>query len=156
MLTNVCYLVALQTRYHLDYTFIMTITVNSPFTGRPVKIREKDVGRAVTDEDGGIFYVFPKKDGRGYYGAPTRAGGERDEERAARNEARAMGSKHKGVQRGQVQITKSRGSHGMKKLFLFLFLLIVAILAWAVIFGPLKEVARDLVGGEAVIEDTLP
>ncbi len=131
----------------------MTITVDSPFTGRPVKIREKDVGRAVTDEDGGIFYVFPKKDGSGYYGAPTRAGGERDEERAARNEARAKGSKHKGVQRGQVEITQARRSHGMKKLFLFLFLLIFAVAAWAVIFGPLKEVARDLVGGEAAIEE---
>ncbi len=156
MLSIACYLVVLQTRYLLDYTFLMTITVDSPFTGRPVKIREKDVGRAVTDEDGGIFYVFPKKDGSGYYGAPTRAGGERDEERAARNEARAKGSKHKGVQRGQKQITQSRGSRGMNKLFLFLFLLIVTVTTWAVIFGPLKEVVRDLVGGEAVIEETLP
>lgn len=134
----------------------MTITVSSPFTGRPVKIREKDVGRAVTDEDGGIFYVFPKKDGSGYYGAPTRVGGERDEERAARNEARAKGSKQTGVQRGQVQITKARRSHFRGKLIFIMFILLVAAAAWAVIFGPLKEVARDLVGGEAVIEDTLP
>ena len=133
----------------------MTITVSSPFTGRPVKIREKDVGRAVTDEDGGIFYVFPKKDGSGYYGAPTRVGGERDEERAARNEARAKGSKQTGVQRGQVQITKARRSHFRGKLIFIMFILLVAAAAWAVIFGPLKDVARGLMGEDTSIEGSL-
>lgn len=134
----------------------MTISVNSPFTGRPVKIREKDVGRAVTDEDGGIFYVFPKKDGSGYYGAPTRAGGEKDEARAIRNEERAKGSKKTGVKRGQVQITQARHSHRLGLLFKLVFLLIVAGLVWAVFFGPLKEMARDLIGGAMSSEEILP
>ena len=33
----------------------MPIVINSPFSGKPVKIRDQDVGRAVKDEEGRIF-----------------------------------------------------------------------------------------------------
>ena len=57
----------------------MTITVPSPHSGRPVKVREQDVGRAVRDEEGRIFYVLPKRESEGYYGARTRTGSDKDE-----------------------------------------------------------------------------
>ena len=116
----------------------MTITVNSPFTGRPVKIREKDVGRAVTDEDGGIFYVLPKEDGSGYYGAPTRHGGVKDEQRAGVQESRIGGAAHVAAQREHLQRTHSRRSRGKGKLIFLLLVVIAAAAGWAVLFGPLK------------------
>jgi len=56
----------------------MGITIYSPFSGREVKIRDNDLGKAVKDEEGRMFYVLPRPDGSGYYAAPTRAGGEKD------------------------------------------------------------------------------
>jgi hypothetical protein len=41
------------------------------------------VGRAVRDETGRIFYVLPKQDGSGHYGALTRTGSLEDEQRTA-------------------------------------------------------------------------
>ena len=46
----------------------MPIVVNSPYSGESVKIRDQDVGRAVKDRDGKVFYVLPRSDGSGYYG----------------------------------------------------------------------------------------
>ncbi len=62
----------------------MPITVLSPFSGRPVKVRDQDIGRAVRDEEGRIFYVVPRADGTGHYGSPTRKGSEKDEQRYAK------------------------------------------------------------------------
>lgn len=59
----------------------MPVTVNSPYSGRPVKVRDQDVGRAVRDEDGRVFYVVPRASGEGFYAAPTRKGSEKDEQR---------------------------------------------------------------------------
>lgn len=59
----------------------MPITVLSPFSGRPVKVRDQDVNRAVRDEEGRIFYAVQRADGSGYYGSPTRKGSEKDEQR---------------------------------------------------------------------------
>jgi hypothetical protein len=60
----------------------MAITVYSPYNSQPVEVREQDVGRAVKDGDGRTFYVLAKSDGTGYYGAMTRMGGQKDEDRA--------------------------------------------------------------------------
>ncbi|MEO1235268.1 MAG: hypothetical protein AAFX76_00625 [Planctomycetota bacterium] len=59
----------------------MPLTVNSPYSGRPVKIRDQDIGRAVRDEEGRVFYVVPRSSGEGYYTAPTRKGSAKDEAR---------------------------------------------------------------------------
>lgn len=59
----------------------MPITINSPYSGRPVKIRDQDIGRAVRDEEDRIFYVVSRASGEGYYAAPTRKGSEKDEQR---------------------------------------------------------------------------
>ncbi len=50
----------------------MAITVDSPYSGKPVKVREQDVRRAVRDEEGRIFYVLPRPDGSGFVGSKTR------------------------------------------------------------------------------------
>jgi hypothetical protein len=69
----------------------MAITIYSPYNSQPVEVREQDVGRAVKDGEGRTFYVLAKSDGTGYYGAMTRMGGQKDEDRAADIEYR---SKH--------------------------------------------------------------
>jgi FKBP-type peptidyl-prolyl cis-trans isomerase len=60
---------------------VMPLIVNSPFSGRPVKIRDQDVGRAVRDEENRIFYAVERSDGKGYYGSPTRKGLAKNEQR---------------------------------------------------------------------------
>ena len=67
----------------------MAITVNSPYSGKPVKVRDQDVRRAVRDEGGRIFYVLPRSDGSGFFGSMTRAGGEKEERRAAEAQTKA-------------------------------------------------------------------
>ena len=59
----------------------MPLTIHSPHSGHPVKIRDEDIGRAVRDEQNKIFYVVPRASGEGYYGAITRKGSAKDEER---------------------------------------------------------------------------
>ena len=54
----------------------MAIIVHSPYSGLPVKVREQDVGRAVRDAAGKIFYVLPRPDGKGHFGSSIRGGGE--------------------------------------------------------------------------------
>lgn len=59
----------------------MAITVYSPHSGHPVKVRDQDLGRAIRDEAGRIFYVVERSDGTGYYGSLTRHGSDKDEQR---------------------------------------------------------------------------
>ncbi len=62
----------------------MSLIVRSPFSGQPVKVRDQDVGRAVRDEEGRVFYVVPFADGNGFYASPTRNGGPKEEDRYRR------------------------------------------------------------------------
>jgi hypothetical protein len=119
----------------------MPITVLSPFSGRPVKVREQDAGRAVKDEEGRLFYVLPKSDGSGYYGAATRAGNPKEEERALELEAKvAVGA---GKAKDQVEISlkpinvKPSNSGAIVKLVIVL--IILGGLAWLFFYGPAKE-----------------
>ena len=66
----------------------MPLTVLSPHSGRPVKVRSEDLGRAVRDEGGRIFYVVPRSNGEGYYAALTRKGSPKDEQRYDKLEQR--------------------------------------------------------------------
>ncbi len=59
----------------------MPIVILSPYSGRPVKIRDKDIGRSVRDEENRIFYVVSRSQGEGYYASLTRNGSEKDEKR---------------------------------------------------------------------------
>lgn len=52
----------------------------SPYSGHPVKIREQDLGRALRDEQGRVFYVVEDPE-HGRYAARTRKGSPKDLER---------------------------------------------------------------------------
>ena len=56
------------------------VTILSPYSGRPVKIREHDLGRALRDEQGRVFYVVEDPE-HGRYAARTRKGSEKDLQR---------------------------------------------------------------------------
>ncbi len=59
----------------------MAITVYSPHSGKPVKVRDEDIGRALRDEEGRIFYVITRDDGKGLYASFTRKGSDKDQQR---------------------------------------------------------------------------
>lgn len=60
----------------------------SPYSGRPVKIREQDLGRALRDEQGRVFYVVEDPE-HGRYAARTRKGSPKDLERYREIEAKS-------------------------------------------------------------------
>jgi len=64
------------------------IQVNSPYDNNPVKVLEKDIGRAVKDGEGRTFYVLPKSDGSGYFGAISRADPGKEEADAVHRETK--------------------------------------------------------------------
>lgn len=59
----------------------MSFTIHSPHSGQPVKVREQDLGRAIRDEGGRLFYVVQRAEGEGHYGSLTRKGSAQDETR---------------------------------------------------------------------------
>ncbi len=65
----------------------MPITILSPYSGKPVKVRDQDVGRAIRDEERRIFYIVEGADGKGPYASMTRNGSDRDLERYRKLEA---------------------------------------------------------------------
>ncbi|MBI1367920.1 MAG: hypothetical protein GC162_04620 [Planctomycetes bacterium] len=125
----------------------MSIAVVSPFTGHEVKVRPQDVGKAMKDDMGNMFYVLPRPDGEGYYTAPTKAGGQRDIDKydamlAKMNKAKETGAAGSAVQIAAAQRGGSaKSSGGMVKLIIAAA--VIGALAWAVLFGPLK----GLLGG---------
>lgn len=56
------------------------VTLLSPYSGRPVVVREQDLGRAIRDEAGRIFYVVEDAE-HGRYASMTRKGSAKDLER---------------------------------------------------------------------------
>ena len=68
----------------------MPITIRSPHNGRPVKVREQDVGRAIRDDEGNIFYVLARSDGQGHYGSRTRQGSPEEEQHYQQIEAQPI------------------------------------------------------------------
>lgn len=64
------------------------IHVNSPYDNNPVKVLEKDIGKAVKDGEGRMFYVLPRSDGSGYFGAISRKDAGKEEQEAAHRDAK--------------------------------------------------------------------
>ena len=108
----------------------MAITIYSPHSGRPVMVREQDVGRAVRDDSGRVFYVLQKQDGGGHYGSRTRIGGaEQEQHAAAMAAAPAPAPAEAEVQdRPSVQVhdARGRGRPGRWRRVVILVLLLVA------------------------------
>jgi peptidylprolyl isomerase len=56
------------------------VTILSPYSGRPVVVREQDLGRAIRDDQGKVFYVVEDAE-HGRYASMTRKGSPKDLER---------------------------------------------------------------------------
>ena len=105
----------------------MPITVNSPFSGKPVKIRDQDVGRAVRDEENRIFYVLARSDGEGFYSAPTRKGGEKEQQRYIEMLGKTAQAREAAQSAQQVHDARGRGRSGRRGRLLLVLLVLIVI-----------------------------
>ncbi|MEX0776826.1 MAG: hypothetical protein WD042_14070 [Phycisphaeraceae bacterium] len=102
------------------------IHINSPYSGDPVKIRDQDIGRAVRDGEGRVFYALPRSDGNGYYGSITRIGGPKEESQYLAMEAKVEHGRAVGEERSQRQVHDASGKRrGRGRMLVAIFLLIV-------------------------------
>ncbi|HEX7009994.1 MAG TPA: FKBP-type peptidyl-prolyl cis-trans isomerase [Phycisphaeraceae bacterium] len=114
----------------------MPIIVLSPHSGRPVKVRDQDISRAVRDEAGRIFYVVPRSDGKGYYAALTRHGSPKDEQRYQELEAQAARQQELAAQSIESvhDATGRRRTHPLRQAVMWLLLLLIlAALVYSVL-----------------------
>ncbi len=118
----------------------MPLIVLSPYSGNPVKVRDQDIGRAIRDEEGRIFYVVQSaEEGGGYYASMTRNGSAKDEERY--RELRAKTARQAEVARESVAAVHDatgKPRRGVGRFVLILLLLVIlAVLGYIgfVIFG---------------------
>jgi len=120
----------------------MSMIVHSPYDGHPVKVRDQDLERAIRDNEGRIFYAVRRSSGQGYYGALTRQGSEKDEQRYLEMLEKMDRAHEVGAQRSAQQIHdatgKATGTGVMRWLALFIILTVIAVVAWLV-FGPDKN-----------------
>ncbi len=130
----------------------MPITINSPYSGRPVKIRDQDIGRAVRDEEDRIFYVVARASGKGYYAAPTRKGSDKDEQRYDAMQQKMDTTQEQVTQQHQaVHDATGRRRHSpvLRRLLLLLILAVLAVAGYAAYFlstGGTIEELLDQVG----------
>jgi hypothetical protein len=106
------------------------IVINSPYSGKPVKVREQDIGRAVRDEEGRIFYLVQRADGSGYYSAMTRKGSAREEEAYDAMAAKGAVAKASGATHSARQIHDASGrrrSNVRGKLVILALLILVIV-----------------------------
>ena len=120
----------------------MPITVNSPYSGRPVKVRDADIERAVRDEEGRVFYVVKRPSGEGYYAALTRKGSAKDEARYDGMETKMDTAREVGAERSAAQVHDATGRRRpgtvRRAVILFVIVLLLAAAAWFVLgrFAP--------------------
>ncbi len=122
----------------------MWIEVASPHSGRMVRVRLKDVGRSVRDEEGRIFFVLDRSDGGGYYASLTRTGGAKAEKEYLDMLDKQDAAKASGEERSQQQIFDATGKARSKlkgRVLLVLILAALAAAAWAFTLGPLAKKA---------------
>ena len=110
----------------------MPITILSPHSGKPVKIRDQDVGRAVRDEEKRVFYVLERPDGGGHYAALTRQGGEKELARYDKLEAKtSAGATHvQQVAAAHDARGPGRSGGGLRLMVILVVLAAVLVGAW--------------------------
>jgi len=117
----------------------MWIEINSPHSNRPVRVRDKDIGRSVRDEEGRIFFVLPRTTGDGYYASITRTGGPKEEQKYFDMLAKEEVAKSTGEAVTQRQVhdaTGRRRSSWKGKLVIVVLLLMVLALVYLFTVGP--------------------
>ena len=100
------------------------IYVNSPHDNNPVKVLEKDIGRAVKDNEGRTFYVLPKSDGSGYFGAFSRADAAKEEADALHRESQEQRAAEAAA--APVHVVGHSQRSGGKMLILLILLALIA------------------------------
>jgi hypothetical protein len=124
----------------------MAITVLNPFDGEPMKVRDTDAGRAVKDKQGRIFYVLPRSDGQGYYGATTRAGNPKEEQRAMELEVKASAAA--GHTQASVQGRPVAKKSAMGKIIVLIIIMLLAAAGAAYFMG--------MIGGGSATQTVTP
>ncbi|MEM1212556.1 MAG: FKBP-type peptidyl-prolyl cis-trans isomerase [Planctomycetota bacterium] len=141
----------------------MPLTIHSPYSGKPVKVRDQDVGRAIRDEEGRIFYVVQRTSGQGVYAAVTRKGSEKDEQRYDALLTKSATARAVGQERSRQQVLDATGKQRgrqRRRLVLVVLVLLGAIAggAWAVWSGLIDAqsvpLLREVWPGEAQEEPT--
>ncbi len=110
----------------------MAIIVHSPYDGQPVKVRDQDLGRAIRDGEGRVFYAVKRSDGQGYYGALTRKGSDKDEKRYLEMLEKMETARGVGKVRSEAQLHDATGGKSGPGLFAWVLLLIIAAIIAAV------------------------
>ena len=125
---------------------LMPFVIHSPFDGQPVKIRDKDIGRAIRDKENRIFYVIPNSTGEGYYSSPTRQGGLKDEQRYQRMmEKTAQTAKNVREEAATtLDATGTRRKGGKGKL-VFLILVVIVVIVGYYVWKNYGDEVQDLV-----------
>ena len=116
----------------------MEIKVNSPHSGRPVIVREADVGRALRDENAKVFYVLRQSDDKGYYGSRTRAGGSQEERNYIEISTRSSEADLSESAPPMHDLTGNRRPRSRGKLVILVLVVIALVIAllWALTVGP--------------------
>ena len=124
----------------------MPFVIHSPFDGQPVKIRDKDIGRAIRDKENRIFYVLPNSTGEGYYSAPTRQGGLKDEQKYQRMmEKTARTAKNVREEAAEtLDATGTSRKKGKGKL-VFLVLVVIVVIVGYYVWKNYGDEVKDLV-----------
>ncbi len=128
----------------------MAIIVHSPHDGHPVKVRDQDLERAIRDGEGRIFYAVKRTDGQGYYGALTRKGSDKDEQRYLDMLEKMKTAREVGKQRSEEQIHDATGKASRSGALRWVILLLLAGAIAAVMWYLVKT---DTIPG---LRDALP
>lgn len=104
----------------------MAMIVHSPHDGQPVKVRDQDLERAIRDGEGRIFYAVKRSDGQGYYGALTRKGSDKDEQRYLDMIEKMQKAREVGKQRSAEQVHDATGKASRPGTMRWVILLVLA------------------------------
>ena len=116
----------------------MPITVFSPYNSKPVVVRDADVGRAVRDQGGKVFYVLQTSDGKSHYGSPTRNSSPEYESLAAKLAQQASDQPNAVADEAPVahDARGKRRSTSRIRIGLLLVLLIIVVVTYLFTIGP--------------------
>ena len=112
------------------------VTILSPYSGRPVKVRDQDMGRALRDEQGRVFYIVEDPE-QGRYAARTRKGSAKDLERYQKLVAGELEmDQHKQAVAQAHDATGAKRRNPVGLLVLLVIVLLLAVGAYVLLINP--------------------